>query len=84
MAKPFQLSDEFKSAILHHAAALAPTEQKLMYERVIEGLSEEAEVGAGNLYRICKAAQRELWAPPSDAAETGPRRAQPLRKIKIR
>ena len=82
MAKPLQLSDEHKSAILHHAAALTPADQKLMYERVIEQLSEEAEIGDGLVFRICRAAQRELWAPPDDSVGRSTHWPQPLRKIR--
>jgi hypothetical protein len=76
------LSDAQTSAILDASYALPPSDQKALRARVLARLEAEPEVGDGLVFRICRAAQRELWAPPLDGVDRSFRRAQQLRKFR--
>jgi hypothetical protein len=61
---PIRLSDAELDQLYRAAAPLPIHLRETFLERVAERLRGEREVGAGNVFRIARDVQRELFDPP--------------------
>jgi hypothetical protein len=60
-----KLTVEQKSLIATAAAPLPPGDRKRFEARVLEQLSQVAELGDGAVHRACREAQRACLTPPT-------------------
>jgi hypothetical protein len=70
-APPLALTDAQITTIMQLSRPLLPAQRVAFVELLVARLNGQHVIGDGQLYRLCRELQRELFSPPTFAQDEG-------------